>query len=132
MVSYAEEWRAIANEPGYEVSSLGRVRVVGRSTGRGRYSVVYSERIRKPHLSRGYYRLYIGAVATRRRYSVHRLVAEAFVPNPLGKSEVNHKNKVRTDNRSVNLEWVTAAENNEHKREFHRLKYREHLAMLAD
>lgn len=46
-------------------------------------------------------------------YLIHRLVADAFIPNPVGKLEVHHINGVRNDNRLENLGWVTRSENNQ-------------------
>lgn len=50
----------------------------------------------------------------KKKYRVHRVVALTFIPNPDNKSEVNHINSIRDDNRVENLEWATRSENEKH------------------
>lgn len=99
-----EIWKPLADWPTYEISNMGNIRnkktkkPIHQTLGReGRYMSVYLCNDGKENTQR-----------------VHRLVAKAFVPNPDDKPMVNHIDGNKTNNRSDNLEWCTARENNQH------------------
>lgn len=96
-----EIWKDIKGYEGiYQVSNLGKVKSLLRN------------KLFKVSLNKyGYPRVSF----KNKTYTVHRLVAEAFIPNPYNKPTVNHKNKIKTDNTVENLEWMTIGENNKHR-----------------
>lgn len=61
--------------------------------------------------SHGYYQICIYKNNKQYSLSIHRLIAEAFIPNPYNKPCIDHINTIRTDNRVENLRWVTKKEN---------------------
>lgn len=95
-----EEWKTIEGFSNYEISNLGRFRKKGFKAHRGTIN------------NRGYKIVHLTDDDGRSRMmSVHRLVAMAFVPNPLNKPLIDHINANPLDNRSENLRWFTHKEN---------------------
>lgn len=102
-----EEWRPVVGyEKFYEVSNIGRVRSIKRNGTNGK--------VLAKILDNDGYHIVCLMVKQRKNKKVHRLVAEAFIPNPENKPQINHINNIRDDNNVSNLEWATALENNQH------------------
>lgn len=102
-----EEWRDIPGYEGlYQVSNLGRVKSLPR--GRQYPSRQTHNNIRVLKLkSNGYYQVNLSKFNKVKCYSVHRLVALAFIPNPKKLPCINHKDENKTNNCVENLEWCT-------------------------
>lgn len=110
-----ENWLPITGFEGqYEVSDLGRVRSLSRAVVATTGIRHRQGRIRKFGLASGYHVIQLGVRGARHTYIVHRLVAQAFIPNPENKPEVNHLHAPKTNNCADNLEWATRPENTEH------------------
>lgn len=90
----------------YQISNLGRVKSL-------KYRKSNEERILVLNgaAKHGYYMVGLCKNHKRKYTTVHRLVAEAFIPNPENKPQINHKDENRRNNHIDNLEWVTAKEN---------------------
>lgn len=101
-----EQWKRVAGYC-YEVSDLGRVRHA--DTGR----------MKKPSVQKrgGYLAVHLYRNNKRKCFALHRLVALAFIPNPRGKPDVNHRDYNRQNCKASNLEWVTVQENIDHSRD---------------
>lgn len=117
-MAHEEIWKQCLQDPGYEVSSLGRVKskrreVFYRISSGKECSRVFNEKLLRPWVIRntGYLQVMLGG---RKKYSVHRLVASAFCKGEEDGLCVNHKNGARSDNRAENLEWVSYSENCAH------------------
>lgn len=108
-----EIWKPVVGYEGlYEVSNLGRVRSVDRYVSFGRWGDNGQTRFRKSHLlspkiDEGYYRVALSKDGVKKLFKVHRLVAQAFIPNPDNLPVVNHKDEDKSNNIVTNLEWCT-------------------------
>lgn len=108
-----EEWRDIANFEGlYLISNLGHVKSVERYKRNNTGTQFVNERLRVLTPDKdGYLKVCLSKDGKRYVRSVHRLVAEAFIPNPDNLPVINHKNEDKQDNKVENLEWCTVRYN---------------------
>lgn len=108
-----EQWRDIEGYDGmYQVSDLGRV----RSLKFGKTMV-----LRPYKRGNGYIQLILSKDGKHKHFLVHRLVAQAFIPNDdKSKTQINHRNECKSDNKVSNIEWCDRRYNNTYNDIHHR------------
>lgn len=99
-----EVWKDVKGYEGlYRVSNFGRI-----------WSCRFGREISPAKSTDGYYQIRFYVNKSKKLFSVHRLVAMHFIPNPENKAQVNHKDGNVENNRVDNLEWATQSENLQH------------------
>jgi hypothetical protein len=91
----------------YQVSNLGNVKRILISRGVSKKNNNFI----KPFCNKAYYQIVLQKNGKRKYFMIHRLIAQAFIPNPNNYPFINHINGIKNDNRLENLEWCTHSQN---------------------
>lgn len=112
-----EEWKDIKDyEKLYQVSNLGRVKSLSRKAptyhrGHTGYRITKEKILKSCHIPNRYDVVILRKNNKGTTFAVHRLVAEAFIPNPDNLPEINHIDENKQNNKVINLEWCTHKHN---------------------
>ena len=127
-----EIWKDIKGYEGlYQISNFARVKSLPRKRKFGNRTRIIPETIMKVHAKPSGYK-YIKLYDVPRHQitkHIHRLVAQAFIPNPENKEDVNHIDGNKANNVVTNLEWVTRSENLLHA---YRVLGRKHITIKGE
>lgn len=117
-----ETWKWIDGYPNmYQVSNFGRVRSVDRDVycevSPNKLQHIFGKILKQRLNKKGYPIVYLSKDGKQKTIAVHRLVAKAFIDNPLSLPQVNHKDGCKTNNNVDNLEWCDNSYNQKHAHE---------------
>ena len=105
----------------YQVSNFGRVRSVDRDVycevSPNKLQHIFGKILKQGLNKKGYPIVYLSKDGKQKTIAVHRLVAKAFIDNPLSLPQVNHKDGCKTNNNVDNLEWCDNSYNQKHAHE---------------
>jgi hypothetical protein len=104
-----EEWEECSVDVGYEICTSFPFQIRNKKT----------KYILAEYLSNGYPSVNLNG----KTHNKHRIIGLQFIPNPDGLPQIDHRNRIRTDNRIENLHWVSRAENNSNKASHHGHEY---------
>lgn len=102
-----ETWRVVNDYPNYSISDLGNI----KNNNNNQLKKTFQN-------SRGYLTVSLYKNNVQKKMSIHYLVASHFLPNWNNYKEVDHQNRIKTDNRVINLRWCSRSDNlkNKHKK----------------
>ena len=129
-----EVWNPVVGYEGlYEVSSEGRVKSLARvvNAPRGRTLELPERMMSLTKEKEGYLVVGLRINGKLSQKRVHRLVAEAFLNNPEEKTQINHINEIKSDNKLSNLEWSTPKENSNHGTRNARIVEKRSIPLIA-
>ena len=129
-----EIWKDIEGYTGiYQVSNLGRVRSLDRDVvGKNGVTQHYKAGFKTQRQDKdGYLRVSLSKRGKSKGFGVHRLVAQAFIPNPDNLPQVNHRDENPSNNKADNLEWCTQSYNNAYGNRMNRVRDKIAVAVIA-